>query len=141
MLFKLGSLFMKPGAKMALLALAIVFPALASNEYQVYVMASAFVWAIAVYGLNIITGYCGQLNLAHGGFFAIGAYTLGLLTSDAGWSFWPAFFAALLVTAVLGFLVGVVSLRLKEHYFAIFTLCVGFIIYLLRCLHCAIFYL
>lgn len=131
MLFKLGSLFMKPGAKMALLALAIVFPALASNEYQVYVMASAFVWAIAVYGLNIITGYCGQLNLAHGGFFAIGAYTLGLLTSDAGWSFWPAFVAALLVTAVLGFLVGVVSLRLKEHYFAIFTLCVGFIIYLL----------
>ncbi|MCK7548787.1 branched-chain amino acid ABC transporter permease [Marinobacter koreensis] len=122
---------MKPGAKMALLALAIVFPALASNEYQVYVMASAFVWAIAVYGLNIITGYCGQLNLAHGGFFAIGAYTLGLLTSDAGWSFWPAFVAALLVTAVLGFLVGVVSLRLKEHYFAIFTLCVGFIIYLL----------
>ncbi|WP_379883711.1 branched-chain amino acid ABC transporter permease [Marinobacter koreensis] len=131
MLFKLGSFFMKPGAKMALLALAIVFPALASNEYQVYVMASAFVWAIAVYGLNIITGYCGQLNLAHGGFFAIGAYTLGLLTSDAGWSFWPAFVAALLVTAVLGFLVGVVSLRLKEHYFAIFTLCVGFIIYLL----------
>ncbi|HET8799968.1 MAG TPA: branched-chain amino acid ABC transporter permease [Marinobacter sp.] len=122
---------MKPGAKLALLAFAIVFPFLASNEYQVYVMASAFVWAIAVYGLNIITGYCGQLNLAHGGFFAIGAYTLGLLTSDAGWSFWPAFLAALVMAAVLGFFVGLVSLRLKEHYFAIFTLCVGFIIYLL----------
>jgi len=131
MLFKLGGLLMKPGAKMALLAFAIVFPFLAANEYQVYVMASAFVWAIAVYGLNIITGYCGQLNLAHGGFFAIGAYTLGLLTADAGWSFWPAFVAALVVTAVLGFFVGIVSLRLKEHYFAIFTLCVGFIIYLL----------
>lgn len=84
-----------------------------------------------MYGLNIITGFCGQLNLAHGGFFAIGAYTLGLLTADHGWSFWPAFLAALLMTAALGFLVGVVSLRLKEHYFAIFTLCVGFIIYLL----------
>lgn len=131
MLFRLGSMLMKPGAKLALLAFAIVFPFLASNEYQVYVMASAFVWAIAVYGLNIITGYCGQLNLAHGGFFAIGAYTLGLLTSDAGWSFWPAFLAALVMTAVLGFFVGLVSLRLKEHYFAIFTLCVGFIIYLL----------
>ncbi|MBW4935250.1 branched-chain amino acid ABC transporter permease [Marinobacter sp. F4206] len=131
MLFKLGSLLMTPGAKLALLVFAIVFPFLASNEYQVYVMASAFVWAIAVYGLNIITGFCGQLNLAHGGFFAIGAYTLGLLTADAGWSFWPAFVAALLVTAVLGFFVGIVSLRLKEHYFAIFTLCVGFIIYLL----------
>lgn len=131
MLFKLGSMLMTPAAKLGLLALAIVFPFLTSNEYQVYVMASAFVWAIAVYGLNIITGFCGQLNLAHGGFFAIGAYTLGLLTADAGWSFWPAFVAALLMTAILGFFVGIVSLRLKEHYFAIFTLCVGFIIYLL----------
>lgn len=131
MFYKIGTLLMKPGAKLVLLAFAIVFPFLASNEYQVYVMASAFVWAIAVYGLNIITGYCGQLNLAHGGFFAIGAYTLGLLTADAGWSFWPAFIAALFMTAGLGFLVGIVSLRLKEHYFAIFTLCVGFIIYLL----------
>lgn len=131
MLYKIGTLLMKPGAKLVLLALAIAFPFMASNEYQVYVMASAFVWAIAVYGLNIITGYCGQLNLAHGGFFAIGAYTLGLLTADAGWSFWPAFIAALVMSAVLGFLVGIVSLRLKEHYFAIFTLCVGFIIYLL----------
>ncbi len=131
MLFKIGSLLMTPAARYGLLALAILFPFLASNEYQVYVMASAFVWAIAVYGLNIITGFCGQLNLAHGGFFAIGAYTLGLLTADHGWSFWPAFLAALLMTAALGFLVGVVSLRLKEHYFAIFTLCVGFIIYLL----------
>lgn len=119
MLFKIGRYLMTPGAKMALLAFALVFPFLASNEYQVYVMASAFVWAIAVYGLNIITGYCGQLNLAHGGFFAIGAYTLALLTADAGWSFWPAFVAALLVSAALGFLVGIVSLRLKEHYFAI----------------------
>lgn len=131
MLLKVAALFMKPGAKMAMLAFALVFPFLAANEYQVYVMATAFIWAIAVYGLNIITGYCGQLNLAHGGFFAIGAYTLGLLTADYGWSFWPAFVGALVMTAVLGFLVGVVSLRLKEHYFAIFTLCVGFIIYLL----------
>lgn len=57
MLFKIGSLLMTPAARYGLLALAILFPFLASNEYQVYVMASAFVWAIAVYGLNIITGF------------------------------------------------------------------------------------
>ena len=131
MMFKLGALLIHPASKYVLLALALVFPALASNEYQVYVMATAFIWAIAVYGFNVITGFCGQLNLAHGGFFAIGAYTVALLTSDAGWNFWPAFVAALVLTAVLGLLVGAVSLRLKEHYFAIFTLCVGFIIYLL----------
>jgi len=94
-------------------------------------MAQAFIWAIAVYGLNIITGFCGQLNLAHGGFFAIGAYVVAILTVDHGWAFWPAFIASGVFSAVFGFLVGIVSLRLKEHYFAIFTLCVGFIIYLL----------
>ncbi|MHB0774056.1 branched-chain amino acid ABC transporter permease [Halomonas sp. WWR20] len=128
---RIASLLTGRGAKLFLLALALVFPLLAKNEYQIYVMASAFIWAIAVYGLNIITGYCGQLNLAHGGFFAIGAYTLAILTSDHGWNFWPAFLAAGVMSAFLGFLVGIVSLRLKEHYFAIFTLCVGFIIYLL----------
>ena len=131
MMFKLGALIMHPASKYVLLALALLFPAFAANEYQVYVMATAFIWAIAVYGFNVITGYCGQLNLAHGGFFAIGAYAVALLTSDAGWSFWPAFLVALLLTAALGFVVGAISLRLKEHYFAIFTLCVGFIIYLL----------
>ncbi|HBM23237.1 MAG TPA: branched-chain amino acid ABC transporter permease, partial [Alcanivorax sp.] len=101
------------------------------SEYQIYVMALAFIWAIAVYGLNIITGFCGQLNLAHGGFFAVGAYVVAILTVDHGWAFWPAFIASGVFSAVFGFLVGIVSLRLKEHYFAIFTLCVGFIIYLL----------
>lgn len=131
MLFNLGRYLVHPASKFVLLALALVFPFVAKNDYQIYVMSLAFVWAIAIYGFNIITGYCGQLNLAHGGFFAIGAYTLALLTSDYGWNYWPAFVAALLMTAFLGFLVGALSLRLKEHYFSIFTLCVGFIIYLL----------
>ena len=68
-MFKVASLLMTPAAKYLMLAFAILFPLVAANEYQVYVMATAFVWAIAVYGLNIITGFCGQLNLAHGGFF------------------------------------------------------------------------
>ena len=60
-----------------------------------------------------------------------GAYALAILTADHDWNFWPAFLAAALVSAAVGALVGIVSLRLKEHFFAIFTLCVGFIIYLL----------
>ena len=130
-LHKISDFFMTPAMKIVMILAALLFPFVASNEYQIYVMALAFVWAIAVYGMNIITGLCGQLNLAHGGFFAIGAYTLAILTVDHGWAFWWAFVAAGIAGALLGFLVGVVSLRLKEHYFAIFTLCVGFIIYLL----------
>ena len=130
-LHKISDFFMTPAMKIVMILAALLFPFVASNEYHIYVMALAFVWAIAVYGMNIITGLCGQLNLAHGGFFAIGAYTLAILTVDHGWAFWWAFVAAGIAGALLGVLAGVVSLRLKEHYFAIFTLCVGFIIYLL----------
>lgn len=127
---RLLDFFNHPAMKALLLLVAVLFPLVAGNEYLVYVAALAFIWAIAVYGLNIITGYCGQLNLAHGGFFALGAYTVAILTVDHGWAFWPAFIAAGVLGAVAGFLVGVVSLRLKEHYFAIFTLAVGSIIFL-----------
>ncbi|MGT2492955.1 ABC transporter permease subunit [Cupriavidus basilensis] len=68
-----------------LLALAIVFPLVTPNSYYLTVMNAGlhrFPSAIATLGLNLITGYTGQLNLAHGGFMAIGAYTLGILTVD-----------------------------------------------------------
>jgi branched-chain amino acid transport system permease protein len=109
---------------------ALVFPFVAANDYYIYVMSLAFIMAIATVGLNLILGYTGQLNLAHAGFMAIGAYTVGILTVDYGVPYWIAFLLAGIVAAVFGFAAGVVSLRLKTHYFAIFTLCVGFIIYL-----------
>lgn len=130
-LTKVSNFLITPAMKMVMIVAALLFPFVAGNEYQIYVMALAFVWAIAVYGMNIITGLCGQLNLAHGGFFAIGAYVLAVLTVDHGWGFWWAFLAAGVAGALFGFVAGVIALRLKEHYFAIFTLCVGFIIYLL----------
>lgn len=116
---------------MLLLACAIAFPLVTPNSYYLTVMTLAFIYAIATLGLNLITGYTGQLNLAHGGFMAIGAYTLGILTVDYQVPFWLAFVLAGVLCMVLGYVVGVVSLRLKGHYFSIFTMCVGYIIYLL----------
>ena len=112
------------------LALAIAFPLVAPNDYFIYVMALAFIYAIAAIGLNLILGYTGQLNLAHAGFMAIGAYTLGILTVDHGVPFWLAFFLSGIVAALIGLPAGLVSLRLRHDYFAIFTLCVGLIIWL-----------
>lgn len=109
---------------------ALVYPFVVPNEYFVYVMVLAFIYAIATVGLNLILGYTGQLNLAHASFMAIGAYTLAILTVDHHWPFWFAFLAAGFVTSFLGLLAGLVSLRLREDYFAIFTLCIGIIIYL-----------
>ncbi|WP_224079598.1 branched-chain amino acid ABC transporter permease [Cupriavidus laharis] len=114
-----------------LLAMAIAFPLITPNSYYLTVMTLAFIYAIATLGLNLITGYTGQLNLAHGGFMAIGAYTLGILTVDHQVPFWLAFALSGVVCMVVGYFVGLVSLRLKGHYFSIFTMCIGYIIYLL----------
>jgi len=113
-----------------LLAAAIAFPLAVPNSYFLTVMTLAFITAIATLGLNLLTGYTGQLNLAHGGFMAIGAYTLGILTVDHQMPFWIAFVLSGVICMVIGYGVGAVSLRLKGHYFSIFTMCVGYIIYL-----------
>jgi branched-chain amino acid transport system permease protein len=113
-----------------LLALAIAFPFVAGNDYYLTVMSMAYIYAIATVGLNLITGYTGQFNLAHSGFMAVGAYTVGILTVDHQVPFWIAFALSGIVAAALGFVVGIVSLRLKGHFFSIFTLCVGYIMFL-----------
>ncbi|NMM09567.1 MAG: branched-chain amino acid ABC transporter permease [Polaromonas sp.] len=114
-----------------LLLIALAFPLFAQNNYLISVATQAFIMVIAALGLNLITGYTGQFNLAHGAFMAVGAYTVGILTVDHQVPFWIAFLLAGVVTALIGFFVGILSLRLKGHYFSIFTLCVGSIMYLL----------
>jgi len=114
-----------------LAALALAFPLLAPNDYLVSVASQAFIMAIAALGLNLITGYTGQFNLAHGAFMAIGAYAVGILTVDYQVPFWIAFVLAGVVTGVLGYFIGLLSLRLRGHYFSIFTLCMSYILSLL----------
>src|SRR5690625_3757799 len=93
-----------------LLLLAMLFQRFRSNEYDIYMITLFFLFEIATAGMNLITGYTGQLNLAHAGFMAIGAYTVGLLTVDYGLNFWLAFALSGLVTGFVGFFVGIVSL-------------------------------
>jgi branched-chain amino acid transport system permease protein len=111
-------------------ALGLAFPLIAKNDYHLTVMSTAYIFAIATIGLNLITGYTGQFNLAHSGFMAVGAYTVGILTVDHHWPFWWAFALSGFTAAALGFFVGVLSLRLQGHFFSIFTMCVGYIMFL-----------
>jgi branched-chain amino acid transport system permease protein len=112
----------------ALLVVSIVFPLAVDNPYLVSVVVTAYVIAIAVYGLDVLLGYTGQLSLAHAGFFGIGGYTVGVLTADHGFSFWTALPVALALTVALAHLIGLAALRTRHDYFAIFTLAVGVMI-------------
>ncbi|HMO45869.1 MAG TPA: branched-chain amino acid ABC transporter permease [Rubrivivax sp.] len=100
------------------------------RAFTVTVMTTAYIFAISTLGLNLITGYTGQFNLAHAAFMALGAYTVGILTVDYNWPFWWAFLAACPVVMIIGIPLGWLSLRLKGHYFSIFTLCLGLIVFL-----------
>jgi branched-chain amino acid transport system permease protein len=83
---------------------------------------------IGAIGLNLLTGYTGQISLGHGAFVAIGAYTTGLLTGKAGIPFCFSLPLSGLIAAGLGMIVGIPSLRLKGLYLALGTLAFGFIV-------------
>ena len=111
-----------------LLALAVVagvLPFLISN-YRVFQFTLVLVYAIALLGLNILTGYNGQISLGHGAFYAIGAYAAAILMDRYGVPYWATIPVAGAVCLVVGFLFGLPALRLEGLYLALATNALGF---------------
>ena len=92
------------------------------GDYVIHIMNQIGIIIILVSSLNLIVGYTGQLSFAHVGLFAVGAYTSAVLTTAYGLSFWMALPLGALAAAVIGFLIGLPSLRFQTHFFAIVTL-------------------
>lgn len=100
--------------------LLLVMPFLLRN-YRVFQINLALVYAIAILGLNMLTGYNGQISLGHGAFYAIGGYTAAILMHRYGVPYWATLPAAGFVCLVAGFLFGLPALRLQGHYLALAT--------------------
>ncbi len=79
------------------------------------------VYAIAVLGLILLTGFNGQISLGHGAFFAVGAYTAAILIDRANWPFWATLPMAAITCFIAGYLFGLPALRLEGHYLALAT--------------------
>jgi branched-chain amino acid transport system permease protein len=92
------------------------------GSYRVFQATTIAMWAIVALGLNLLTGYNGQISLGHGAFVAIGGYTAAILMFDHGWPFWATIPVGGLITGAIGFLVGVPALRLTGPYLAVATL-------------------
>jgi branched-chain amino acid transport system permease protein len=103
-----------------LLCAAVALPFLVSN-YRVFQFNMVLVYAIVLLGLNILTGYNGQISLGHGAFYAIGAYVAAILMDHFGWPYWTTLPVAGLVCFAFGFLFGLPALRLRGHYLALAT--------------------
>ncbi len=104
----------------ALLAAAVTLPFLLSS-YHVFQLTMVVVYAIALLGLNMLTGYNGQISLGHGAFYAIGAYTTAILSAKLGMPYWATVPVAGLVCLLVGFLFGLPALRLEGLYLALAT--------------------
>jgi len=99
----------------------LLLPSVVDN-YMLHVMARLFVYVLVALGLDLLTGYAGQVSLGHAAFFAIGAYTAAVLAEWWRWSFVPCLVAAAVVSAVVGYLLGLPCLRLSGLYLAMATL-------------------
>jgi branched-chain amino acid transport system permease protein len=91
------------------------------SDYRLFLLSTMMIASIAVLGLNLLTGFNGQISLGHGAFYAVGAYTAAVLMDKLDAPYWVCLPAAALMCFVVGFLFGLPALKLEGHYLALAT--------------------
>lgn len=110
-------------AYVALAAVAVFLAAtMKFDGYVLNILMQAATYAVAVFGLSVVLGLCGQINLAQAAFFGVGAYAVGLGTTDAHMPFWICLAIGMVVSLAAGALLGASTLRLGGHYLAMVTI-------------------
>jgi branched-chain amino acid transport system permease protein len=92
------------------------------DDYTMHILVQTATFAIAVFGLTVVLGLCGQINLAQAAFFGFGAYAVGLGTADLHLNFWVALAMGAAIALVMGAFLGMTTLRLGGHYLAMVTI-------------------
>jgi len=120
---------LRRAAGTSLLAVALLLPIFfADNRYVIDTATTLGIYVMLGWGLNVVVGLAGLLDLGYVAFYAVGAYTYALLSTQFGWSFWAALPVAGALAALFGILLGYPVLRLRGDYLAIVTLGFGEII-------------
>ncbi|MDE3009717.1 MAG: branched-chain amino acid ABC transporter ATP-binding protein/permease [Pseudomonadota bacterium] len=107
------------------LGLLAVVPQVITNEYYLHQIVLIAIYAVLLFGLDIVVGYTGEVSLAHASLFGIGAYTAGVLTSKLGMPFWATLPCSIGVTAAFGILLALPALKVNGPYLAMVTLAFG----------------
>lgn len=107
------------------------FPLVSGNPYYIHLVETIMIYAIVLFGLDIVVGYTGQVSLGHAGLFGIGAYTAGVLIMKMDAPVLMTLPIAVIVTAVFGALLALPALRVTGPYLAMVTLAFGTIVQIL----------
>ena len=113
------------------IAALLLFPLGITNPYYIHLLETIMIYAIVLFGLDIVVGYTGQVSLGHAGLFGVGSYTAGVLVFKLAAPLWITLPAAVLVTAGFGALLALPALRVSGPYLAMVTLAFGTIIQIL----------
>ncbi|MFZ6721553.1 ABC transporter permease subunit [Undibacterium sp. Ji49W] len=108
-----------------------LFPVVMHNPYYLHLVETILIYAILLFGLDIVVGYTGQVSLGHAGLFGIGSYTTGVLVFKLGLPFLVAVPCSIAVAALFGALLALPALRVTGPYLAMVTLAFGTIITIL----------
>ena len=107
------------------IALLALLPQLIHNEYYIHQVVLIAIYAVLLFGLDIVVGYTGEVSLAHSALFGIGAYTAGILNWKLGIPFYFAVPASIFTTAFFGLILALPALRVTGPYLAMVTLAFG----------------
>jgi len=113
------------------LALLAAAPLYTANPYYIHMIGTIMIYAILLFGLDIVVGYTGQVSLGHAGLFGVGSYTAGVMFMKLGAPLWLIIPASVCVTAGFGALLALPALRVTGPYLAMVTLAFGTIIQIL----------
>ncbi|MDM0026062.1 branched-chain amino acid ABC transporter permease [Variovorax saccharolyticus] len=107
---------------LALMALAAVVPLLVRDQYVLHIAIMVLFYAVLATSLNLVVGYVGEFSLGHTAFLGTGAYAAAILSTGYGWPVWATIPVAGLLAAVMGVVIGGITLRLQGPFFVIVTL-------------------
>ncbi len=113
------------GVSLILAGVLIVLPQWIGNEYYLHQLVLIIIYALLLFGLDIVVGYTGEVSLAHAALFGVGAYAAGILNTTLGWPFYLAVLASIPITAAFGLLLALPALRVTGPYLAMVTLAFG----------------
>ena len=120
-----GKTWSVPVLVLVVLGLAAIALPFVVSSYRTFQCTLVMIYAIALLGLNILTGYSGQISLGHGAFYAMGAYCTAILMDKLGVPYWATVPLAGAFCLVVGFLFGLPALRLEGLYLALATFALG----------------
>jgi len=122
---------LRAGAAVLGIAAVALFPIAIDNPYYIHLLETIMIYAILLFGLDIVVGYTGQVSLGHAGLFGIGAYAAGVMVTKLGTPLLVTLIGAIGITSIFGALLALPALRVTGPYLAMVTLAFGTIIQIL----------